>query len=179
MTYPLVQAKHYTPGLNKREPIRLIVLHSAENNELPDAAHNLALWFAGPTAPQASAHYMVDYNTVVQSVKNEDIAWHCDIWDRNVESIGIELTGRAAQTPAQWADSYSEGVLRQATSLCKGLMGQYGIPATHLTYEQILDGKTKGFCTHADITYAHKIAGGHTDPGVNFPMVNFLKGLTA
>ena len=175
----IIQAKNYTPGYGKREPIRLIVLHSAENQQLPGQAAHLAQWFAGPTAPQASAHYMVDNAAVAQSVADEDIAWHCDVWERNLESIGIELTGQAKFTPAQWANPYSQMVLKQATSLCKTLMAKYSIPNTHLTAALILDGKTKGFCTHADITAAHKVAGGHTDPGVNFPMVQFLNGLTA
>ena len=39
---------------------------------------------------------------------------------------------------------------------------------------QILDGKTKGYCTHADVTAAYKVMGGHTDPGPNFPVQKLL-----
>lgn len=173
----MTTAKHFTPGAGKRKPIRLIVIHSAENQELPGQAKHLVQWFAGDTAPQASAHYMVDNATVAQSVDDADIAWHCDNWDRNCESIGIELTGSASQTAAQWADTYSKSVINQAVGLCKKLSTKYSIPAVHLTAEQILDGKTKGYCTHHDITLAHKIVGGHTDPGANFPMADFLKAV--
>lgn len=170
-------AKHYTPGSGQRKPIRIIVLHSAENQQLPGQAQHLAQWFAGPAAPQASAHYMVDSAQVVQSVDDADVAWHCDVYERNVESIGIELTGQAGFTVAQWANPYSRGVLAQATALCKTLMAKYSIPAHHLTTQEILDGKTKGFCTHHDITIAHKVIGGHVDPGVNFPLTSFLASL--
>lgn len=170
-------AKFFTLGKGKRKPIRLIVLHSAENQELPGQAAHLVQWFAGKTAPQASAHYMVDNLKILQSVDDADISWHCNVWERNVESIGIELTGSASQTAAQWADDYSKHVLANANVLCKSLMKKYSIPNIHLTPAQILDGKTKGFATHADITTAHAIAGGHTDPGKNFPLASFLKGL--
>ena len=169
----MTTAKHYTPG-PRPKPIRMIVLHSAENQQLPGQADHLVQWFAGPTAPQASAHYMVDNAKVSQSVDDKDIAWHCDVWERNQESIGIELTGQAKFTPAEWSNSYSKAMLGQAVGLCKRLSTEYGIPAVHLTAAQILDGKTKGYCTHADITAAHKVAGGHTDPGVNFPIQTVL-----
>ena len=170
-------AKFFTLGKGKRKPIRIIVLHSAENQELPGQAAHLVQWFAGKSAPQASAHYMVDNAKVVQSVDDADIAWHCNVWERNAESIGIELTGSASQTPAQWADDYSKKVLANASVLCKSLMKKYSIPNTHLSTAQILDGKTKGFATHGDISLAHAVAGGHTDPGKNFPLATFLKGL--
>jgi N-acetyl-anhydromuramyl-L-alanine amidase AmpD len=170
-----IQAAHYSPGAGQRKPIRMIVLHSAENQELEGQAKHLAQWFAGSTAPQASAHYMVDDKQVWQSVKDTDIAWAVDVWEANLESISIELTGKANQSSTNWVDTYSTMVLKEATSLCKSLSSLHGIPTIHLTLPQILDGKTKGYCTHADITAAHKIVGGHTDPGPNFPMDQFLK----
>ena len=58
--------------------------------------------------------------------------------------------------------------------LGKQLSLKYTIPPVRLTTAQILDGKTKGFCTHADITAAYKVVGGHTDPGVNAPVQTIL-----
>jgi len=45
-----------------------------------------------------------------------------------------------------------------------------------LSPEDVLAGKA-GFVGHNDITLAKKIAGGHTDPGANFPWDSYLKAV--
>jgi N-acetyl-anhydromuramyl-L-alanine amidase AmpD len=177
MTYPFIQAKNFTAGRNGKTP-RMIVLHTMETPETAGRAHQVATWFAGATAPQASAHYCVDNADIVQCVKNEDTAWAVDDYDLNQQSISIELAGAASQTSAQWHDTYSTAEFAKLVELSKALASQYGIPAVHLTAAQILDGKTKGYAYHADITAAKKIAGGHTDPGANFPIAEFLKAVS-
>lgn len=176
MTYPFIQAKHFTAGRGTHTP-RIIVLHTMETPETESRAKQVASWFAGSTAPQASAHYCVDDKDIIQSVKDTDTAWAVDDFDLNQQSISIELAGTAAQTAPQWHDAYSTAEFAQLVALSKALGAKYGIPAVHLTAAQILDGKTKGFCYHHDITIAKKIAGGHTDPGANFPIADFLKAL--
>ena len=148
-----------------------------ETPESVGRAHEVAAWFAGETAPQASAHYCVDNTAVWQSVKESDTAWAVADEELNEETISVELAGQASQTPEEWADSYSKGELAGAEKLSALLGTEYGIPAIHLTPAQILDGKTAGFCYHADITRAKLIAGGHTDPGANFPLADFLAGV--
>ena len=176
MTYPFTQAKHFTAGRGGKTP-RMIVLHTMETPETAGRAHQVADWFAGPTAPQASAHYCVDNQFIYQCVKEADTAWAVDDFDLNQQSISIELAGSASQSVAQWADAYSQAEMGHLVELAKELAKGYSIPAVRLTAAQILDGKSKGFAYHADITAAKKIAGGHTDPGVNFPLANFLKAL--
>lgn len=176
MTYPFIQAKHFTAGRGGKTP-RIIVLHTMETPESAGRAKQVATWFGGATAPQASAHYCVDPTDIVQCVKNEDTAWAVDDYDLNQQSISIELAGAASQTAAQWHDTYSTAEFAQLVTLSKDLAKQYGIPAVHLSAAQILDGKTKGYAYHADITAAKKIAGGHTDPGANFPIAEFLKAV--
>ena len=173
MTYPFIQAKNYTAGRGTHTP-RMIVIHTMETPETQGRAEQVAEWFAGSTAPQASAHYCVDNSTIVQSVANIDTAWAVDDFDLNQQSISIELAGAASQTAAQWHDAYSTAEFAKLVELSKALGFQYGIPAVHLTSAQILDGKTKGYAYHHDITIAKKIAGGHTDPGANFPIDAFL-----
>ena len=68
--------------------------------------------------------------------------------------------------------------LAKLVELSKALGSKYGIPAVYLSPAQVVDGKTKGYCYHSDITAAKKIAGGHTDPGKNFPIADFLKALS-
>ena len=176
-------AQHYSAGRQGHE-IQIIVLHTAENQELPGQAAHLTQWFAGKTAPQASAHEMVDNKVVICSVADKDTAWAVDDFPLNLISKSYELTGHASNTAAQWADAYESAVIKNAQKAISGDLRAYGIPAIHLTDAQILaahngDKTVKGICTHADISRALKIVGGHTDPGVAFPMVQFLKGLTA
>jgi N-acetyl-anhydromuramyl-L-alanine amidase AmpD len=176
MIYSFIQAKHFSAGRGGK-PIRIIVIHTMETPETEGRAHQVANWFAGATAPQASAHYCVDDKEVIQSVKDEDTAWAVDDFPLNQQSISIELAGSASQTVAQWDDTYSKDEMEHLVELSKTLAKKYGIPAVHLTTAQILDGKSKGFAYHSDITVAKKIAGGHTDPGKNFPLAGFLKAL--
>ena len=177
MTYPFTQAKHFTAGRGGKTP-RMIVIHTMETPETAGRAHQVADWFAGATAPQASAHYCVDNTSIYQSVKDTDTAWAVDDFGLNQESISIELAGAASQTVAQWSDAYSKAEMAHLVELSKALCKTYSIPAVHLTTAQILDGKSKGFVYHSDITAAKKIAGGHTDPGVNFPLAGFLKAIS-
>ena len=177
MTYPFIQAAHYTAGRNN-QTIRMIALHTMETPESEGRASQVAHWFAGSTAPQASAHYCVDDKQIWQTVKDADTAWAVDDFDMNQQSISIELAGSASQSPAQWADAYSKNELAHLTTLAKSLCTLYGIPPVHLTTAQILDGKSKGFVYHYDITVAKKVVGGHIDPGKNFPIAELLKDLT-
>jgi N-acetyl-anhydromuramyl-L-alanine amidase AmpD len=178
MTYPFVQAKHYTPGRGGHTP-RMIVLHTMETPETPKRALQVCLWFAGPTAPQASAHYCVDNSLIYKSVLEADTAWAVDDWELNQQSISIELAGQASQTSAQWHDTYSVSEFAVLVGLCKFIAKTYEIPPVHLTTAQILDGKSKGYAGHGDITRAKKISGGHQDPGPNFDYQELMKALSS
>ena len=174
-------AKHYTHG-RQGHTIQVIVLHSAENQELPGQAAHLVQWMAGSTAPQASAHEMVDNLHVVVSVDDKDTAWAVDDFPLNLCSKSYELTGHASNTAAQWNDAYEKGVIAMATAAIKLDLKKYNIPPVHLTDKQILaihlgDRTIKGICTHADISRALSIREGHTDPGVNFPLAALIAGL--
>jgi N-acetyl-anhydromuramyl-L-alanine amidase AmpD len=175
MTYKFIQAKHYTPGRGGKKP-NLIVIHTMETPENEGRAAQVANWFAGATAPESSAHYMVDDKQVLQSVKDEDTAWAVGDFPLNQASLSIEHAGTASQTAAQWADAYSKAELELSASLAAELAHKWGIPAVKLTPADILAGK-HGFCGHADITAAKKVAGGHTDPGVNFPWDLYLSAV--
>src|SRR5262249_13152262 len=69
---PFVAAKYQTVLWPRRRAPNLIVIHTMENAEKPDKAEEVALWFAGKTAyppPQASAHFCIDENSIVQCVR--------------------------------------------------------------------------------------------------------------
>lgn len=177
MTYPFIQAKHYTQGRGGKTP-KLIVIHTMETPQSEGRANQVALWFAGSSAPQASAHYMIDNKAIVQSVNEADTAWAVDEFQLNQESISLEHAGYAAQTAAIWANPYSTAQLALSASLAADIAKRYSIPAVRLTPAQIVAGGT-GFCGHNDITAAFKIAGGHTDPGANFPWASYLEAVKA
>ena len=86
------------------------------------SAESVARWFSRPSA-QVSAHYCVDVDSIVQCVRERDIAWHAR--GGNAKSIGIELAGYARQTKAEWADAYSRA--SRGSSRCRIGASQYGV----------------------------------------------------
>lgn len=161
--YPFIQARNYTKTGGRS--IDLIVVHDMEAPEVPDTASKVALWFAGPTAPNASAHYCIDQRAVIQCVRDQDVAWHAP--GANSNGIGLEHAGFANQTSAQWDDSYSRGMLERSAALTADLCTRYKIPVAWLSPADLLAGK-RGITSHANVSAAwHRST--HTDPGANFP----------
>lgn len=166
-----IQARNYTKA--GRDSVRLIVIHTMENPEKPGTALAVAKWFASPTAPRASAHYCIDNKEYVQCVAELDVAWAAP--GANRDGIHLEHAGRALQTAADWQDPYSSAMLRISAYLAADIANRYGIPVVKLTPEQVADGKSKGFCGHADVTKAFPKRGSHTDPGAGFPWDWYLE----
>lgn len=150
--------------------IRVIVLHTMETPETGVTAESVAAYFARPTT-KASAHLCVDNNSVVRCVPDGDTAWAAP--GANADGLQIEMAGRAAQTPAHWADTYSTSVLALAAAAVRTWCQIHGIPARYLTDAQLADGKTKGITTHAQVSRVFKRSD-HTDPGKDFPAARFL-----
>jgi N-acetyl-anhydromuramyl-L-alanine amidase AmpD len=164
---PFVQAKHYTKGRNK--PVQLIVVHDMEAPEGPLTAENVAHYFA-TTEVQASAHYCVDNNSVVQCVRLEDTAYQCK--GANANGIGIEHAGYARQSLAEWLDDYGRAMLELSAQLSAVLCRQFAIEPVRAEFlSGISPTVTKaGFCGHRDVP-GH---GSHSDPGPNFPFDYYL-----
>jgi N-acetyl-anhydromuramyl-L-alanine amidase AmpD len=159
-----LQARNYTPS--KREDVRAVVIHTAECQERAGSAWAVAHYFAGTTAPAASAHYTVDADEVVQSVAERDVAWHAN--DANGWSIGIEHAGTAAQKPEQWADPFSVAMLERSAELVAGICKRWGIPPRWLSPDELREG-ARGICGHVDVNAAFRGGKGHWDPGPHFP----------
>lgn len=171
MRIPFIEAKNYTDIAPGRR-IDLIVIHDMEAPESRDTAENVAAWMAGPTAPQASYHYGVDSDSVVQSVADHDIAWGAP--GANHNGLQIEHAGYARQTKGDWLDAYSRAELDNSARLVARLCSLYRIPAIHLMTQALKQG-AHGIVTHADCTKAFGPVGGHSDPGVNFPMTRYIQ----
>lgn len=121
--------------------IRYIVIHDTEGSCA--AAVN---WFQNPAA-QASAHYVVCLDgTVIQTVRERNIAWQAGNWPVNQASIGIEHEG--------YADSayYTRAQYLASAALVRYLARKYGIPVNR-----------NGIVGHENVPGAT-----HTDPGVNW-----------
>lgn len=164
-----IQAANYTKA--GRTAVDLLVLHTMENMEKPGAARNVALWFASAEAPQASAHYCIDAGEVIQCVKDEDIAWHAPGANRN--GLGLEHAGRAAQSPAEWQDPFSEAALELSANLAADLCHKWKIPAVYVPSGALLKG-ARGITTHMDVSRAFRKSD-HWDPGIGFPIDWYVK----
>jgi N-acetyl-anhydromuramyl-L-alanine amidase AmpD len=167
-TLPFVQARNFTKG--RSGSIDLVVIHTMEAPEKPTTAENVAAWFAGSSAPKASAHYCIDSDTIVQCVKDTDVAWHAP--GANHDGIGIEHAGRAAQTAKDWSDAYSKAMLERSAQLTASLCKRYDIPVTWLRPADLLAGR-RGITGHVDVSRAFKKSD-HHDPGTGFPIERYL-----
>ena len=178
-TIPYIQAKNFTWG-RVTNPT-LIVIHDMEAGEYSTTAENCAGYFAGSNAPQASAHYCCDNDSVVCSVQPDDTAWHTAHTPTNNCGIGIEQAGYANQGIGfmyGWADEYSQQMITtQVAPLCAALCQRYGIPVQFLSADDLRNGNFNGITSHREISFAF-VPGGHTDPGPDYPWDQLLSEIS-
>jgi N-acetyl-anhydromuramyl-L-alanine amidase AmpD len=168
MGYPFVPSPHCTPTAGRR--IDVVVIHSMEMDETVTTAEHCAGWFQNASA-KVSAHYCVDAHSIVQCVREQDVAWHAP--GANSDGIGIEHAGRAAQTSADWLDAYGQAMLALSAGLVAGVCGRHRIPVTWLLPADLLAGK-RGLTSHNNVSQAFK-RGSHWDPGPGFPVERYLR----
>lgn len=165
---PFRQARWYTQTVGRRA-VTLVVIHDGEVPEKPDSAEGMANYFA-TTATQASAHYSCDADSIVQSVRLNDVAWAAP--GANHQGIQIEHAGYAAQSANQWGDSYSEAMLGRSAALTASLCATYNLPLVFVDAAELIVGQ-RGITTHAEVSKAWRRSD-HTDPGPNFPMTRYI-----
>lgn len=158
-----IQARNYYRG--RRKPIRLIVWHDMEAPEASNTAENVAKWFAGPNAPRASAHICVDDNSVVETVKPGDTAWHAPF--ANEDGYGVEQAGYRNQGSAGWRDPFSTATVRQACRFMATVPDLAHIPDAFLSDTDLKNGHS-GHVTHEQVDRVYH-GSNHTDPGPDFP----------
>lgn len=153
-----------------------VVLHTMETGENSSIAENIgAGWFTNPNA-QASAHYCVDDNSIVQCVNEGDYAWASGPTG-NLNGVQIEMAGRAAQSRADWLDNYSRAMLERTAALTADICKRHGIPVRVLSDEQVARGEA-GITTHASLARVFRETD-HSDPGPNFPWDFFMERVQA
>ena len=165
---PFFPAKNFTPTTGRT--IDLIVIHDMEYPETPIGAEWCAAFFGGSHAPRASAHYSIDNDSIVQSVRDSDVAWHAP--GANHNGIGIEHAGYAKQSRAEWLDDYSRAELALSARLVAKLCSTYGIPLKWLDAAALKVRGARGITGHRDVSQA--FGGTHWDPGPNFPVDVYL-----
>jgi hypothetical protein len=170
-----IQARNYTRVGSPARSIDLIVIHTMEYPERPTGAEWCANYFAGVSAPKASAHYMVDNDTIVQGVRDEDVAWAAP--GANSNGIQIEHTGYAAQSKPNWEDPFSAAMLELSAKLTAKLCARHNIPVRFVDVDGLKRG-VRGITTHNAVSLAFRRSN-HTDPGPNFPMAAYLAAVKA
>lgn len=171
--WPFIEAKWFMrwPGPNKRRTVRVIVIHDMEFPERGDTAEVIAKDFATrPPKNKGSAHICVDNNSIVQCVRDNDIAYAAP--GCNNDGIQIELAGYAKQTPQEWLDPYGVALLALGADATAQYCLKYDIPPVHLTDAQLRAGQ-KGIVGHAQVSVVYKKSD-HPDPGPNFPWTYFM-----
>lgn len=142
MSIPFKQCNSRNYRKGREFPINWICLHFTANNG--DTAQNNADYFAREGGLNASAHYFVDTERIVQSVKDGDTAWHCgrerggSYYNdcRNANSIGIEM----CSIIRNGVYVIPEATMKNAAKLTRELMAKYHIPVSRV-------------CRHYDVTH--------------------------
>lgn len=135
----IAHASNFSAGRSQK--IAYIVLHYTANNG--DTAEGNCRYFS-QLQRGASAHYFVDENEVMQSVKDGDTAWHCGAKKyvhpscRNANAIGIEMCSRKDENGHYFIKP--ETVAR-AVELTVKLMVEHGVPIENVVRHYDVTGK--------------------------------------
>jgi N-acetylmuramoyl-L-alanine amidase len=133
VTFRQAHKTNYTPG--RETAIIKLVLHYTAGDG--DTAEGNANYFAGANR-NASVHYFVDEDSVVQTVLDTDIAWHAGDWETNKCSIGIEMCSRKDKSGVYYIP---DKTINNAQYLVKQLMKKYGIPLNNVIRHYDVTGK--------------------------------------
>ena len=135
----LAHQSNYNKG--RKRPIQFIVVHYTANNG--DRAQGNGNYFSQANR-NASAHYFVDENEIVQSVKDNDTAWHCGAKSykhpkcRNDNSIGVEMCSEKDDKGQYYINEQTQNT---AIKLIKVLMKKYNIPIENVIRHYDVTGK--------------------------------------
>lgn len=158
------QAVNYGSRYGSRP--RLIVIHTMECPCQNGRAQWCAQWFAGTTAPVASAHWMVDPSFTWGGVDESYAAWAAP--GANSDGIQIEQAGYAAFTPDDWASADVVQMINTQTGpLVAAICARWGIPVRWLTNEELAAGAS-GIVEHRQVSEVYQRSD-HSDCGLNYP----------
>ena len=141
MDIPFIPAHSSNYARGRTAPILWIVVHYTANDG--DTDTNNAHYFQG-AGRGASAHYFVDEDSITQTVRDSDTAWHCGAerggsyfnGARNANSIGIEMCSDVVGGRY----TITEQTAVRTAGLVRSLMDKYNIPLSRV-------------CRHYDVTH--------------------------
>ena len=140
MEFVSCDLSNYRAG--RTQPVRYIVMHYTANNG--DTAKNNCDYYHRVGGLQASAHYFCDEHGAMQSVHEDDTAWHCGArayWHpecRNGNSIGIEMCSRKRADGSYYIKPET---VANAATLAREIMQRYGIDTEHVLRHYDVTGK--------------------------------------
>ena len=180
--YEFISAKSFRKV--SRTQVDWVCIHVAECNEVDKAARRLAAYCAGGCdGTGASWHYAVDKEEIIQSVREEDIAFATKTASIprgfDTRAIHIELAGWSAQTSKEWDDEYSQRELVLCARLVSEILPRWGLPMIWCG-EDALRLEERGITSH--VIVSHTLGVGrtnHTDPGKNFNIQAFMNLVSA
>ncbi len=133
MTTIRAHSTNYTIGREKKID-RIVVHYTAGNGDTAEGNGN---YFAKPNR-EASCHYFVDDDSVVQSVQDKDTAWHAGNWAMNSRSIGVEMCSRKDECGQYYITAKT---INNAQFQIKQIMKKYGIPISGVIRHYDVTGK--------------------------------------
>lgn len=177
MGYYLVDnGGHYYAQRQKK--IKGIVIHitaGLEDLDLKGAdlsAEKTARYFA-TTDRKASAHAVVDSDTIIDLLPDKAVAFHCINY--NGATLGLEI----CKTDVTWSDEpkdWVERTLKNAAKWCSSRVAKYDIPILLCSKNEVdvrlSSGKMFGFTYHSRLDPSRR-----RDPGEDFPWGQFVSYL--
>lgn len=136
--------------------VRLLVVHTTENDADVTPAINVANYFA-QSASQVSAHVVIDDRNTIQCVDYSQAAW--TVAGYNNVSESAEMVGYAAYGPSDW--SRHAGTIARCAQWLRERSAARGIPLTFLSAADVAAGRS-GWTSHLNLG---AVGGGHHDPG--------------
>ena len=128
MNIETIPCKRENYGGLRSGKIRYLVVHYTGCPG--DTAVSEGNYFASNDTGKTSAHYFVDETTVIRSVEDRYVAYHCGAAEyahpecRNSNSIGVEICTKGC--PGDYR--FDDRALWRAAALLQQLMKQYHIP---------------------------------------------------
>ena len=125
----------------RTQKIKYIVVHYTAGDG--DTAVGNGRYFQNNPV-KTSAHWFVDETTVVLSVPEDRVAWHCGAVSylhpdcRNGNSIGVEICSRKAEDGTYY---FADSALENAAELIRELMGIHGVPKENVIRHYDVTGK--------------------------------------
>jgi peptidoglycan hydrolase-like protein with peptidoglycan-binding domain len=155
-------------------PARVLALHSTQNACAPGVARNVAYAFS--LAGGVAAHYVAGPDALFQSLADGDRGKHLGS-PGNSFTIGIEQTGYAEYTAAEWDTANARAMLDRVVRLLARLCRRHSIPAVVLTPGDVAAGAW-GIATHDAI--GDGVGGtSHWDPGPHYPLASVVQRVAA